>query len=82
MRKSAAARLKQQREASTSAPKVTFLSKVAHKRKGVGKDDHPAKMVMSTSTRVNQEASRRNLLHLHVMTLARVSCRPMVPFKD
>ena len=40
---------------SASAPKVTFLSKVAPKRKGIGKDDRPANMVMSQSTRVNQE---------------------------
>lgn len=53
--KSAATCLKQQREASTSTPKATLPSKTAPKRKGAGKDDHPAKKVMGQSAAANQE---------------------------
>jgi len=51
IKKSAAARLKQQGEASAS--KVTLPPKAAPKRRGVDKDDHLTKKVMGQSVRAN-----------------------------
>ena len=46
MRKFVVARLKLQREASTSLSKVMSPPKNIPKRKGTKKDDHPTKKVM------------------------------------
>ena len=54
VRQAVVACLMQRGEASASPSKVKPPPKIAPKRKGAGKDDRPAKMVMSQFVATNQ----------------------------
>ena len=79
VRKSTAARLKQQREASTSAPKATLPPKAAPKRKGVGKDNCPAKKATGQPAEANRKDQPQKSPPPPCHGLVRALCQPMVP---